>query len=67
MEGGSITIFRRNVFVSQCQKCPRGIFLVFHYFRVSKNVSDKSGGGGDVSDKSGGGGGPKIFRRICFV
>ena len=53
--GGSITIFRQNFFVSQCRIFRRGIFLVFHYFRVSKIVRDKSGGGG-----------PAIFRRNCF-
>ena len=58
-EGGSITIFRQKNFVSSCQKFRRGMFSVFHYFRVSKNVTDKSGGGGERR--------LAVFRRNCFV
>ena len=42
---GSIKIFRRNFFVSQCRYFWSGNPSVFQKFRVSKNVRDRRRGG----------------------
>ena len=38
---GYVTIFCRSFFLSQCPKFSLGNPLLFHHFRVSKNVRDK--------------------------
>ena len=43
-EGGSIKIFHRIFFVSQCRKTRRGTLPCFRKILVSKNVRDKRGG-----------------------
>ena len=46
--GGSIKIFLRNFFVSQCRNVPYGNFsvLCFRKIPVAKKFMDKRGGGG---------------------
>ena len=50
--GGSVKIFRRRLFVSQCRKTPGGSPLVFHHLQGSKKVGEQGTGrgGGEYQD-----------------